>query len=256
MLRAAVGRPDVTDDIRFHYAAGLARLGDQAAARAELDGSAGGPLGIREPGTGGAVAGRAGPCKSGQGGALMRLPDSGSPSRFTEAWANLMRQFGPCWAHFSANYAFGAQLAALPCLMARSTRLKLPVGLVVLASCLLCAAAWGQQPPPPRLRPSRRPRARRLPRPRLRAVGATVAPGALPATPPASQVSPNYLIGPGDTLQIFVWRNPELSTTSRCVPTARSPRRWSRTWSPWARRRRSSRATSRRCWPSSSARRR
>jgi polysaccharide export outer membrane protein len=40
-----------------------------------------------------------------------------------------------------------------------------------------------------------------------------------PATPPApatltpSDVSPNYIVGPGDTLQIFVWRNPELSTT-------------------------------------------
>lgn len=31
-----------------------------------------------------------------------------------------------------------------------------------------------------------------------------------PAAPP---VSPNYMIGPGDSLQIFVWRNPELSTT-------------------------------------------
>jgi polysaccharide export outer membrane protein len=33
-----------------------------------------------------------------------------------------------------------------------------------------------------------------------------------PGTPPAAAVSPNYMIGPGDTLQIFVWRNPELST--------------------------------------------
>ena len=40
------------------------------------------------------------------------------------------------------------------------------------------------------------------------------APGTtLPAAPPAQTVSPNYLIGPGDSLQIFVWRNPELSTT-------------------------------------------
>jgi len=28
----------------------------------------------------------------------------------------------------------------------------------------------------------------------------------------ASLVSPDYTIGPGDTLEIFVWRNPELST--------------------------------------------
>ena len=32
----------------------------------------------------------------------------------------------------------------------------------------------------------------------------------LPDTPP--QKSSNYLIGPGDKLQIFVWRNPELSS--------------------------------------------
>lgn len=42
--------------------------------------------------------------------------------------------------------------------------------------------------------------------------------GAAPAAPEgvnqpdtASSVSPDYRIGPGDTLQIFVWRNPELS---------------------------------------------
>ena len=32
-----------------------------------------------------------------------------------------------------------------------------------------------------------------------------------PATPAKSVVGPDYIIGPGDTLQIFVWRNPELS---------------------------------------------
>jgi polysaccharide export outer membrane protein len=35
----------------------------------------------------------------------------------------------------------------------------------------------------------------------------------MPATPPAQTVDANYLVGPGDSLQIFVWRNPELSTT-------------------------------------------
>lgn len=35
-----------------------------------------------------------------------------------------------------------------------------------------------------------------------------------PATPPAqASVSANYVIGPGDILQVFVWRNPELSVT-------------------------------------------
>ncbi len=39
-----------------------------------------------------------------------------------------------------------------------------------------------------------------------------------PTVPPADEValpekSPDYLIGPGDTVNIFVWRNPELSAT-------------------------------------------
>jgi polysaccharide export outer membrane protein len=43
---------------------------------------------------------------------------------------------------------------------------------------------------------------------------------ATPAAAPSAPVvavpavtDPDYMIGPGDTLQVFVWRNPELSVT-------------------------------------------
>jgi len=39
----------------------------------------------------------------------------------------------------------------------------------------------------------------------------TAAAGVVSASP--SGVSPDYLIGPGDALQIFVWRNPDLTVT-------------------------------------------
>jgi polysaccharide export outer membrane protein len=42
-------------------------------------------------------------------------------------------------------------------------------------------------------------------------VHAADTPAQVPLPPPA--VAANYVIGPGDTLQVFVWRNPELSTT-------------------------------------------
>lgn len=45
-----------------------------------------------------------------------------------------------------------------------------------------------------------------------------------PAAPPPSGTSPvsaDYLIGPGDTLQIFVWQNPELSVTVPVRPDGR-----------------------------------
>lgn len=38
-------------------------------------------------------------------------------------------------------------------------------------------------------------------------------PPAAPAIPPGAIVSPDYVVGPGDTVQVFVWRNPELSVT-------------------------------------------
>ncbi len=52
---------------------------------------------------------------------------------------------------------------------------------------------------------------------------AQTAAGQAPAEAPAaaSVVSADYLIGPGDTLQIFVWQNPELSVTVPVRPDGR-----------------------------------
>jgi polysaccharide export outer membrane protein len=41
------------------------------------------------------------------------------------------------------------------------------------------------------------------------------------AEPVAGKVSDNYVIGPGDGLQIFVWRNPELTATVPVRPDGR-----------------------------------
>ncbi len=41
------------------------------------------------------------------------------------------------------------------------------------------------------------------------------------AAPQSVDASPGYLVGPGDQLQIFVWRNPELSTTVPVRPDGR-----------------------------------
>lgn len=46
-------------------------------------------------------------------------------------------------------------------------------------------------------------------------VGMTILGGcaSYPPLPTSPSTSPDYIIGPGDTLQVFVWRNPEVSTS-------------------------------------------
>jgi polysaccharide export outer membrane protein len=41
----------------------------------------------------------------------------------------------------------------------------------------------------------------------------TATPEGPPPVPPNAVTNPDYIVGPGDSIQVFVWRNPELSVT-------------------------------------------
>lgn len=52
-------------------------------------------------------------------------------------------------------------------------------------------------------------------------LGATAAETQPAAPPPSSESSSDYIIGPGDTIDVFVWRNQELSTRVPVRPDGR-----------------------------------
>ncbi len=67
-------------------------------------------------------------------------------------------------------------------------------GWLAITLTISCAAIAQQTAPPPTVTP-----------------GVAAPKPAVPPAPPAKPAAPDYIIGPGDTLQVFVWRNPELS---------------------------------------------
>jgi polysaccharide export outer membrane protein len=78
--------------------------------------------------------------------------------------------------------------------------MKIPALLAIACTAMLMAPLRAQSPAPGLAKGA--------------APAAATAPAApiVPA-PPASSVPNDYIIGPGDTLQVFVWRNPELTST-------------------------------------------
>src|SRR5271154_2455943 len=52
------------------------------------------------------------------------------------------------------------------------------------------------------------------------ALAGAAGPAGQPAAPPAT-VAADYIIGPGDVIQVFVWRNAELSVTVPVRPDGR-----------------------------------
>jgi polysaccharide export outer membrane protein len=83
----------------------------------------------------------------------------------------------------------------------------------VLAAALLTSAAHAQAPDAPSAAPAATPPAAET--------AATVPQVAETAPALDTGVAPDYRIGPGDTLQVFVWRNGELSVTIPVRPDGR-----------------------------------
>lgn len=87
----------------------------------------------------------------------------------------------------------------------------------VLATCLLAPAGWAQTVSAPTTPAPSIPAAQAPLTPTSQAASPpssqAVAPAAGTAAQPPAQVSSDYVIGPGDTLQINVWKEPNISGT-------------------------------------------
>jgi len=74
----------------------------------------------------------------------------------------------------------------------RASKAQLLVSLI-LSALVVVGPSFGQDPPA--------------------AVAPATTPGTAVIKPAESKVTNDYVIGPGDTVQVFVWRNPELTAT-------------------------------------------
>jgi polysaccharide export outer membrane protein len=87
---------------------------------------------------------------------------------------------------------------------------------LALAACTAVSAAQqaSEQPSPPAAQPTLQGQKVQTAPAAPTASAAPAAAQTPPALPPGTVVaSPEYVIGPGDTVQVFVWRNAELSVT-------------------------------------------
>lgn len=83
------------------------------------------------------------------------------------------------------------------CPWLRSAVIVLCISLILIPSGPVVQAVQAAEEPPAAAAPVPPAAAAQLPKDR----------------PAANKVSDDYMIGPGDTLQVFIWRNPELTTT-------------------------------------------
>jgi polysaccharide biosynthesis/export protein len=89
-----------------------------------------------------------------------------------------------------------------------------PVALAAMLLCIAAAAFAAESPAPAVAQPSATDSATQPAATDAATQPAAADPATQPqATPLVSAVAPDYIIGPGDSIQVFVWRRPELTVT-------------------------------------------